>query len=211
MSFKTRCNNNIAIDHADPNYFASSSLDTPSVVVWDRRAISRNTASPIYLDSVDKEELPWGSALRLNRVIETERGSNIRQLRYCRDQRGTLGILSSAGHLQVLQTNKEYVKPTSPGTLESGPELLEVTKSYDFEHSYFEGDWQGRHENRIVSFDWVTLSSSELPARVVALRGNSNFEILEMPPDTAGQLSKFIPWRPPHRRRYHYAFLECTG
>ncbi|RFU25870.1 hypothetical protein B7463_g10476, partial [Scytalidium lignicola] len=208
-NFKTRCNNNLAIDHADPNYFASSSLETPSVVVWDRRAIGRNSASPMYLESVDKEEIPWGSALKLNRVIETEKGSNIRQLRYCRDQRGTLGVLSSAGHLQVLHANKEFVKPSCQGSLETGPELLEVTKSYDFEHPYFEGDRPGRYENRIVSFDWVTLGSSELPPRVVALRANSSFEILEMPPATAGQLSRLIPWKPPHRLGDPYlSFME---
>ncbi|KAH8815808.1 hypothetical protein F5884DRAFT_194861 [Xylogone sp. PMI_703] len=209
INFKTRCNNNLAIDHADPNYFASSSLETPSVVVWDRRAIGRNSASPVYLESVDKEEIPWGSALKLNHVVETEKGSSIRQLRYCRDQRGALGILSSAGHLQVLHTNREFVKPSTQPTLETGPELLEVTKSFDFEHPYFEGDRPGRYENRIVSFDWVTLGSSELSPRVVALRANGSFEILETPPDTAGQLSKLIPWVPPHRLGDPYfSFLE---
>ena len=154
----------------------------------------------MYLESVDQDEVPWGAVLKLDRVIETQKSIYIKQLRYCRDQRGALGILSSAGQLQVFQTNKEYVEPRSVNDVRGSPELLEVEKSYDLEYPYFDPDHKSKLEDRVVSFDWLTLGTQELPARVVALRANGKFEIMSMPATTAGQLSKLIPWKPPKRR-----------
>ncbi|TAQ91242.1 hypothetical protein B7494_g458 [Chlorociboria aeruginascens] len=199
INFQTRCNNNLAIDYADPNYFASSSLDQPGLMIWDRRVTTRASASPMYLESIDLEEIPWGGALKLERAIETEKNVIIRQLRYCRDQRGTLGILSTAGQLQVFQTKKEYIEPSSLNDIRGSPELLEVKKSHDLEYPYFDQDRRKRFEDRIVSFDWLTLGTSEFQARVVALRANGSFEIMQMPALTASQLYELVPWRPPHR------------
>lgn len=154
----------------------------------------------MYLESVDQEEVPWGAVLKLDRVIETQKSISIKQLRYCRDKRGALGVLSSGGQLQILQMNKEYVESRSANDVRESPELLEVKKSYDLEHPYFDPDHKSRIEDRIVSFDWLTLGTQDLPARVVALRANGKFEIMSIPPATAGQLSKLIPWKPPKRR-----------
>ena len=202
ITFQTRCNNNLAIDYADPNYFASSSLDQPGLIVWDRRVAGRSTASPMYLESFDQDEVPWGAVLKLDRAIEAEKNVYIRQLRYCREQRGTLGVLSSSGQLQVFQTNKEYIEAGSQNDVRGSPELLEVKKSYDLEYPYSNPDHKRKFEDRIVSFDWITLGTTGLPARVVALRANSAFEVMQMPAATAGQLSKLIPWKPPHRRKF---------
>jgi hypothetical protein len=184
-------------------------------VVWDRRAAGRASASQMYLESVDQDEVPWGAVLKLDRVIETQKNIYIKQLRYCRDQRGALGILSSAGQLQVFQTNKEYVEPQSVNDVRGTPELLEVKKSYDLEYPYFDPDHKSKLEDRIVSFDWLTLGTQELPARVVALRANGKFEITSMPAATAGQLSKLIPWKPPKRRKYfgltfNFSLADCS-
>jgi WD repeat-containing protein mio len=211
INFQTRCNNNIAIDYTDPNYFASSTLDQPGLVVWDRRASNRSAASSMYLESFDQEEIPWGAALKLDQAIEVEKNVYIKQLRYSRERRGALGVLSSAGQLQILQTKREYVEPGSSDDLRSSPALLEVKKSFDLEYPYFDPDHKRKYENRIVSFDWLNLGTSELQARVVALRANGDFEISQMPPDTAGQLSELIPWKPPHHRKsfrqsYHRNF-----
>jgi hypothetical protein len=203
IQFQTRCNNNLAIDYADQNYFASSSLDQAGFVVWDRRVTSRSTASPMYLESIDQEEVPWGAALKLDRAIDQlEKNAYIRQLRYCRDQRGTLGVLSGAGQLQVFRTNKEYVEPGSVNDTRDSPELLEVKKSYDLEYPYFDPDRRRRFEDRIVSFDWLSLGTYEIPGRVAVLRASGHFEILQMPDDTTGLLSNLIPWKPPHRRKF---------
>jgi hypothetical protein len=160
-------------------------------------------ASPMYLESVDGEEVPWGAALKLDRAIETEKNVYIRQLRFYREQRGALGVLSGAGQFQVYRTNREYVEPGSVNDIKGSPELLEVKKSSDLEYAYFDQDHKRRIEDRIVSFDWLNLGTSDLSGRVIALRGNGSFEILQMPAPTAGQLSDLIPWKPPHRRKYY--------
>lgn len=155
----------------------------------------------MYLESIDQEEVPWGAVLKLDRAIESEKNVYIRQLRYCRDQRGTLGVLSGAGQLQVFRTNKEHIDPGSINDIRGSPELLEVKRSYDLEYPYFDPNHKRRFEDRIVSFDWLTLGTSEIPGRVVALRANGVFDILQMPASTSGLLSNLIPWKPPHRRK----------
>ncbi|KAJ0338823.1 hypothetical protein COL922a_005142 [Colletotrichum nupharicola] len=202
VTFQTKCNNNLAIDYADQNYFASSALDQPGIMIWDRRATSRPVASHSYLGAVDEDELPWGGALRLDRVVDSDddpslsesKHSIVRSLRYCRDHRGLLAVLSRTGQLKVLKTNKELTPPDIP--LEGSPELLEVHKSYDMDVQY--GD-SGKKNDRIVSFDWVTLDSAVLQPRLVVLRANGTFEILEQPSYTSDYLYKLTPWQPPHR------------
>jgi hypothetical protein len=177
-------------------------LDQPGLVIWDRRVTNRSTASPMYLESVDQEEVPWGAALKLDRAIETEKNVYIRQLRFYREQRGTLGVLSGAGQFQVYHTNREYVEPGSVNDIRGSPELLEVKKTDDLEYPYFDQDHKRRVEDRIISFDWLNLGTSELPGRIIGLRGNGSFEILQIPAPTASQLSNLIPWKPPHRRKF---------
>ncbi|KAG9244870.1 hypothetical protein BJ878DRAFT_504147 [Calycina marina] len=207
IEFKTKCNNNIAIDYADTNYFASSSLEYPGVIIWDRRAGSRAGASPMYVESFEAEEVPWGAALKLDRAIDTARTAQIRQLRYCRDQRGTLGVLSNSGQLQVFNTGREFVEPGSLNDVGASPELLEVKKSHDLKWPYDKEDHEQRYEDRIVSFDWVNMRTSKVPGRVVALKANGSFDILGMPAPTAGLLGKVIPWRPPHCVGKNYSNL----
>ncbi|KAI9645907.1 hypothetical protein NHQ30_005344 [Ciborinia camelliae] len=199
ITFPTKCNNNLTIDYSDPNYFASSSLDQPGLMVWDRRASTRATASPLYLDAFDNDGYTWGAALQLKKVISTDKqGSYIKSLRYCREQRGTLGVLSNAGQLQILKTNKEYYDPGSEDDVKGSPELLQVKKSFDLEYPYFDSDRGRRQEDRIISFDWLTLGTTDLQPRVVALRASGSFEIMQTPPTTNGQMMDFMPWQPPH-------------
>ncbi|EKD19149.1 WD repeat domain-containing protein [Drepanopeziza brunnea f. sp. 'multigermtubi' MB_m1] len=207
INFQTRCNNNLAIDYTDPNYFASSSLDQPGLVVWDRRVSGRSTVSPMYLESFDQEEMPWGAVLKLDRAIQVDKNTFVKQLRFSREQRGALGVLSTAGQLQILQTKKEYVEPGSANDVRDSPELLEIKKSYDLEYPFFEHNHRRKYEHRIVSFDWLNLGTSELQGRVIALRANGEFEILQMPSSTASQLSQLIPWTPPHHAGDSYLNL----
>jgi hypothetical protein len=171
-------------------------------VVWDRRVAGRATASPMYLESIDQDELPWGAVLKLDHAIQVQKDVFIKSLRYCRDQRGVLGVLSSAGQLQVIQTSKEYMDPQVSSNVRGSPELLEVKKSYDLEYSYLDSDHKSNGEDRVVSFDWLTLNSQDFPARIIALRANGKFDIVSMPAATAGQLSKLIPWKSPKRRKF---------
>ncbi|KAA8567567.1 hypothetical protein EYC84_008042 [Monilinia fructicola] len=165
ITFQTKCNNNLTIDYSDPNYFASSSLDQPGLMVWDRRASTRATASPMYLDAFDNDGYAWGAALQLKK-------------------RGTLGVLSNAGQLQILKINKEYYDAGSEDDVKGSPETTT--------------DRGRKQEDRVVSFDWLTLGTTDLQPRVVALRASGSFEIMQTPPNTGGQMMEFMPWKGPH-------------
>jgi WD repeat-containing protein mio len=208
VTFHTKCNNNLAIDFADQNYFASSALDQPGIMIWDRRAPSKPvtstdpTVSPAYHQAVDDDDLPWGGALMLDRVIEMDsdptlgesKHSFIRSLRYCRDHRGLIAVLSRTGQLKVLNTQKEFTAPEN--TLEGSPELLRLHRSHEMDVTYADPD---RKQDRIVSFDWVTLGSPVLRPRLLVLRSSGAFEILEQPSNASDHFFKLITWKPPHR------------
>ncbi|KAG5922788.1 hypothetical protein E4U42_005266 [Claviceps africana] len=202
VTFQTKCNNNLAIDYVDQNNFASSALDHPGVMIWDRRAASEPLASHFYSQAVQEEVVPWGGALQLDKVIETDsdpflvegKHSLIRSLRFCRGRRGLLGALSPTGQLKVLETKKEI---ESAGMApQQGPELLQVQRSHEMDISY---RYNSRRNDRIVSFDWVTLPSLSLRPRMLVLRANGVFGILEQSSTAADHVYKLIPWQSPHR------------
>lgn len=180
-------------------------------MVWDRRASSRAEVSPLYVDYLESEDVSFGSALRLNRVIESDKPNTyVRSMRFCRDQRNTLGILSNSGQLQVLRLNKEFVEPSSINEHKQGPATLEVKRSYELGSPSYGGDFEQRPESRIVSFDWLPLGTSELQPRVVALRGNGVIDVMQMPTAAAGQLADIMPWIPPCRRKCSiYQVTNC--
>lgn len=193
-------NNNIAIDYADQNYFASSALDHPGVVIWDRRATSRPSSSQVYLDAIDKDGLPWGAALKIDNAVDMdldhveERNSLIRSVRFCRDRRGLLAVLSRTGQLRVTDTQKEYTNQEVDS--ENSPELLEARKSHELDMDYASRD---RRNERIVSFDWVNLDSPALTPRALVLRSSGAFDILEVPHYTTDHIYKMVPWQAPYR------------
>lgn len=171
-------------------------------MVWDRRANLRHLASPTYLQAFEDGDIPWGGALRLDKVIETDsdpfltegKHSLIRSLRYCRDRRGLLAALSPTGQLKVMETKREIV-PAGIAS-QGGAELLEVQRSHEMDVAYRE---KPRRNNRIVSFDWVTLSSAAVRPRLLVLRANGAFDILEQPSRMSDHVYKLVPWRSPHR------------
>lgn len=150
-------------------------------MVWDRRATSRQVASKTYNDTIDSGDVPWGCALKLNRVIDPQYETNIRSLRYCRDRRGILAVLSSAGELQLICTDKEYVDHTAENGVVASPELLEVRRSHDLEYPYFNENFGYSHDDRIVSFDWVPLGSPFYQPRVITRRSNHKVGIVLKP------------------------------
>lgn len=200
--FQTKCCNNLAIDYADQNYFASSALDHPGIMVWDRRAVSRHAVSPSYAAALEHDNLPWGGALRLDRAVQTEvdpalvdsKSSFIRSLRFCRDHRGMLAVLSRTGQLRVFSTRHEYVEADIK--VDASPELLEVRRSFEIDPLYAE---PGRKNDKIVSFDWITMSSPVPQPRLLVLRASGAFDVLQKPSFTSEYPFKLIPWQPPHR------------
>ncbi|EAQ89186.1 hypothetical protein CHGG_05805 [Chaetomium globosum CBS 148.51] len=198
--FQTKCCNNLAIDYADQNYFASSALDIPGVMIWDRRATSRHNANQSYTNALEQDGLPWGGALWLDRAVQNEINpsdsgdSFIRALRFCRDQAGLLGVLSRTGQLRVLSTRQEYFEEDVK--VDGSPELLEVRRSYELDPLYAEAN---RKNDKIISFDWITLSSPVLQPRALVLRANGALDVLQKPSFTSEHPFQLIPWQPPHR------------
>ncbi|KAI1180112.1 hypothetical protein F4777DRAFT_585792 [Nemania sp. FL0916] len=200
INYQTKCNNNLAIDYVDSNYFASSSLDRPGIVIWDRRAGARHSASPSYVDAADTDGLPWGAALSLDRAIDInpsnapERGSLVRSIRFCREHRGLLAVLSRTGQLRALETTKEFT--SHDGHYEDSPELLEARSSHELDMSFAKPN---RKNDQIVSFDWVTLNSPTVNPRALVLRASGAYEILEKPSYTSDHIYKMVPWQAPYR------------
>lgn len=169
-------------------------------MIWDRRATSRLSSPHFYLDAVDNDEVPWGAALKLDRAISVkpeqfaDKHSLIRSLRFCRDHRGLLAVLSRTGQLNVIDTNKEF--STTEVEYEGSPELLQARRSYELDLDYSNHE---KKNDRIVSFDWVTLDSPTLTPRALVLRANGVFDILEKPSYTSEHMYKMIPWQTPCR------------
>ncbi|KAK4185341.1 SEH-associated protein 4 [Podospora australis] len=201
--FKTKCCNNLAIDYADPNYFASSALDQPGVMIWDRRAVSRQDSTPAYKLATDRDDVPWGGALRLENAIQMEdaafmdnKNSFIKSLRFCRDHPNTLAVLSRTGQLKIISTRKEYVDDGDEIIVEDTPELLEIRRSYELDPYYAD---PARKNEKIVGFDWITMNSSVLQPRMLVLRASGALDVLEQPSMTSQYAYKLIPWKAPFR------------
>lgn len=135
----------------------------------------------MYLDSIDANEVPWGCALKIDRAINPQNDAYIRGIRYCRDERGLLGVLSSAGELQVHRTNREYFEPSRENDIDGSPELLEVTKSHVLMHPSFDENFSYSHNERIVSFDWMTPGYKGVQQRVITRKFNQKLEVVLLP------------------------------
>lgn len=158
----------------------------------------------MYLETFDEGSIAWGSVLKLDSILQSSKNvphSSIKQLRYSREQRGCLGVLSTAGQLQIFQTRKEYVEAGSSDDIQGSARLLEVKKTYDLEYAYFDEGREKKYDQRIVSFDWVNAGSSALQGRVLALRGNGEVEIVYMPASTNNHIEQFMPWKAPHHSK----------
>ena len=150
-------------------------------MVWDRRAASLRACSRTYLDIIEPNEMAHGCVLKLNRVIDPGENTHIRSIRYCRDHSSLMGILSSAGQLTLVSTEKERLDHNTDDIISGSLELLQVEKTHDIAWPYFKRDFEGSPEERIVSFDWVPIRSGFHQPRVIARRANAQAEIILKP------------------------------
>jgi hypothetical protein len=189
VTFNTRNNNNLAIDYADPNYFASSNLDNAMVTVWDKRAGSRQVASnfsSLYQQNLDSGYLPFGCVLKALDTIDDTKGASIRSLRYCRDRRGLLGILSSAGQLEVLRTELERMEDDQ--IVAGSPEMLYIQRSFTLAFPIHDELFPHSQSEMIASFDWMSLNSDTLQPRVITRRYDAELELKLLPTGAKGAM-----------------------
>jgi hypothetical protein len=161
-------------------------------MIWDRRSASRQTCSQMYLESVDRVEVPFGCVLKINKAISSERNAYIRSLRFYREKPGHLGVLSSAGELQVYCMQKQYLEPNPENEVDGSPELLQVQKSHPIRYSFFD-ELSGYHpDERVVSFDWMTLGSTDYQPRIVTRDCRQSLDVRLLPSTTQHLASKLI-------------------
>jgi hypothetical protein len=101
-------------------------------------------------------------------------------------------VLSSAGELQFIATDKEYVEPSPENDIEGSPELLEVRSTHDLAYPWFNEEFGYSSDNRIVSFDWVPTSAPSEQPRVIARRSSQRVEVILKPSHTPSLLLDLI-------------------
>lgn len=130
--------------------------------------------------------MSWGCALKLDRAIDTEKNATIKQLRYSRDRRGLLGVLSSTGELQTIQFGKQFIDEDD--ILIGSPELLQIRKSHILEYPWGHNRFGKPPNTRIDSFDWVRLDDDDHAPRIVYRRFDASLGITVNPSTTEATL-----------------------
>ncbi|KAJ5641716.1 hypothetical protein N7490_005716 [Penicillium lividum] len=190
LQFPTRCVHNLAIDWLDENYIASCATSNESTVcVWDRRVGNRLT-SPSLGSSATNPEAGQTSAsvLQLKNVFNPK--SSIWSLRFSKTNRGSLGALSSTGHLKIFEIAKDHLseeyrssidETLGQGSFRDYPEPVHTKHIRDvatpFDHpirGYAEKD-------RVVAFDFLNLSLSSQPS-AIAIDGHGIPQIITSRP-----------------------------
>ncbi|KAL4881153.1 WD40-repeat-containing domain protein [Aspergillus karnatakaensis] len=185
LQFPTRCVHNLAIDWLDENYIASGLTSTESTVcIWDRRVGARlSVAAAPSLESGQIEP-----ALEFKNVLAPK--SAIWSLRFSRTKRGCLGVLSSTGHVKTYNIVKEYLaeeyrspidRTLGEESVSSYPETI-YTKSVRDVFSSYDHSSRGYPESqRVVSFDFLNMSSSNEPS-LLTLSADDKIQIVTVQP-----------------------------
>lgn len=163
-------------------------------MVWDRRATNRSTAGSMYLESVDADDVPWGGALKLEKVIEARPHSPeyIRSVRFSRDRAGCLAMLSNTGELKVFNLRKEYIDDETYTNPNGSPELLQVRTCHSIEPPFYDEKQNRSIDDRVISFDWLTIGNPDIQARMVVLRAKGATEIILTPKMSAALHSSLL-------------------
>lgn len=185
LQFPTRCVHNLAIDWLDENYIASCATSNESTVcVWDRRVGARLTSPSLGSSATNSESFHNSSVLQLKNVFNPK--SSIWSLRFSKTNRGSLGALSSNGHLKTFEIAKDHLSEENrssidvtlgQGSFRNYPEPVHTKHIRDvatpFDHpirGYAEKD-------RVVAFDFLNLSLSSQPS-AIAIDGNGIPQII---------------------------------
>ena len=202
---------NIAIDHQDDNYFASTGRDKETQVqVWDCRGGVTTTFQSFGSS--------FTSSMQQNAVLDYKSiwssHTSIWSLRYCKSRRGLLGVLASDGDFRVFETKQEQMSRTKTTTdyqqsFESDT-TLEQTQLFTsgiqhIEFSYEHAKHRRHEKNRIVAFDFTNLGGIHGRPCAITLRGNHEVDIRELrgpPPLLSLSVMGNIATRVNQRREY---------
>ena len=176
---------NIAIDHQDENYFASTGRDKETQVqVWDCRGGVATTFQSFGSD--------FTSSVQQNAVLDYTSlwgpQASIWSLRYCKSRRGLLGVLASDGDFQIFETKHEqvpreetleYQQSFESDTISKQTQLF-TSRIQHIEHSYEHAKHSRHEKNRIVAFDFTNLGGIYGRPCAITLRGDHEVEIQEL-------------------------------
>ncbi|KAL5343331.1 hypothetical protein BJX70DRAFT_353815 [Aspergillus crustosus] len=185
LQFPTRCVHNLAIDWLDENYIASGLTSTESnVCIWDRRVGAHLSAA--VTPTLENGQME--PALEFKNVLAPK--AAIWSLRFSRTKRGSLGVLSSTGHLKTYNIVKEYIpdefrspidRTLGQNSVSTYPEQI-YTQSVRDVFTPFDHPSRGYAESeRVVSFDFLNMSSSNEPS-ALTLSADDNIRIVTVKP-----------------------------
>ena len=190
LQFQTSYVHNIAIDPLDENYIASAGPPKDTTVqIWDRRWGPIATAANLGSGSVYQAQ--HGPVLELKAFDspKTLVTPSIWSLRYCKGQRGCLGVLQSTGDFRIFEIQREYMSSKEHLKAEEDPAVagsvpytrrVYIRRTHHVERAYDDNE-RGRQENkRIVSFDFTNLAGSSGRPCAITLRGDQNIDIYEL-------------------------------
>jgi hypothetical protein len=176
----TKLVNNIAIDPLDENYFASGgSTGDPSVTIWDKRYLSRSSAST----SVDTANN--GAVLDFRPATDNSQTTSVWSIRYSGRKRGRFGVLSSTGEVKLYDTAQHKVhsklRPASVnyngGNPWSHPHYVARTHNLRGPET---GTRKDRGSNRVVAFDWISMDDQDSQA-MLTLHPNRSIDVIYTP------------------------------
>ncbi|KAJ5094222.1 hypothetical protein N7456_010083 [Penicillium angulare] len=179
FQFQTRCVHNLAIDWLDENYIASCATSNDNTVcVWDRRVGPRLTSASMGSSTPNPDSNQAVAALQLKNVFNPQ--SSIWSLRFSKTNRGSLGALSSSGHMKTFEVAKDHVSEEyrssiddtlGQGSSQNYPEPV-YTKHVRDVRAPFDHPIRGCEEKeRLVAFDFLNLSVSAQPS-AIGIDGN---------------------------------------
>ncbi|KAJ5609797.1 hypothetical protein N7528_010364 [Penicillium herquei] len=186
LQFPTQCVHNLAIDWLDENYIASCVTSNENTVcVWDRRVGPRLSSPAVGSSAAATPKANQAvSALQLKNVFRPQ--SSIWSLRFSKTNRGSLGALSSAGHLKTFDIAKDHLseeyrssidETLGQGSFRNYPEPV-YTKHIRDVCAPFDHPIRGCAEKeRIVAFDFLNLSLTSQPS-AIAVDGNGQPQII---------------------------------
>lgn len=129
-----------------------------------------------------------GPALELRNVLDPK--ASIWSLRFSKTRRGYLGVLANNGHFKAYDLAKEYLSEENRhsvdetlghGSSTNYPEQIYTKNVRDIRYSFGHPTRGCLQSDRIVSFDFLNMSTSNEP-RALTLLGNGKLEIVTVQP-----------------------------
>ena len=186
LQFPTRCVHNLAIDSSDDNYFASCFPSGDAMAcLWDRRMGSQSVSSTNFAGSESRSP---EVSLELKNAVDAK--ATIWSLRFAKSKRGRLGVLSSTGHLKVYEMGKDFAGQRETYDVDGAanghgpaktddsrtPQDVYLDRAQEVQSHHADPSASKDDQARVVSFDFMTTSTSFGQPQIITLSGNGEMQ-----------------------------------